>query len=335
MDPDDIVEGSVGEADSSDVTLVSLNKPIWVYGLRNPGWLLPPRDGHAHKIALVALGCTRSNPGPQPEDDRGRFARAVPLFLAETCWFMTGLQPISIIPVVKGSGAAMRDSEMPESEVWDLGGQGMRYVVTGVLDENGLECELSLTLYDAAAQTRIERFTRKFQRFEFGKTVLELEGQLRAALGGSEQPALPWYRLPEVGVIDGYLGALARALTLYLAQKKVLPRDQLAGEPNLLQWIADFAVATHGMPVPPVLLAASLAVDRGMGSTIFQEFKAQTVALMARESNPEAPFYRMAPLLYQLFGMDDLYAERCAELLEIGDSALISWLEALEASYKN
>jgi hypothetical protein len=333
MDPDDVVDESI-EGSSSDVTLVSLNKPIWTYGLRNPGWLLPERDKRAPSVAFVALSCPQSKAGPVPEDDRGRFCRAVALFMTESAYFLTGQNPVAIIPAVKGSGPAMRDAPFTDDEIWGLGQAGMRYVVTGMLEEDGLEGEISFTLYDAKAKTKMERFAQKGQRYEFGRMVLELQDKVCSAIGGTGKSCSPWYATPSPELIDGYLGALARALTLYLSQKGVVPKDNIAGEPNLLQWIADYAVATPGMHVPPVLLAASLSVDRSLATDTYKAFKSQALALVARESDLETPFYRLSPLVYQLFGEDDLYAERCGVLLENGETALISWLETLEAGYK-
>ncbi|MBA3708523.1 MAG: hypothetical protein H0W83_06865 [Planctomycetes bacterium] len=334
MDPDDVVEESIEGAGTTDVTLVSLNKPIWTYGLRNPHWLLPERDKRATSVAFVALSCPQSKAGVIPEDDRGRFCRAVALFLTESAFFLTSHNPVTIIPAVKGSGPSMRDAPFTDDEIWGLGAAGMRYVVTGMLEEDGLEGEVSFTLYDARAKTKMDRFAQKGQRYDFGRMVLDLSEKVCSAIGSSGSSNVPWYASPSPDLIDGYLGTLARSLTLYLAQKGVVPKDALAGEPNLLQWIADFAVATPGMHVPPVLLAASLSVDRSLATDTYKQFKAQSMALVARESDPASPLFRLAPLIYQLFGEDDLYAERCGTLLENGDTPLINWLEALEAGYK-
>jgi hypothetical protein len=334
MDPDDVSVEPVAGGDSTDVTYMSLNKPVWVYGLRNATWLLPAHDARAKLIAFLPLACPSANAGPQPEDDRGRFARAVPLFLAESFWFRTGLRPVAMIPAVKGSGAAMLDTEMGEAEVWDLGAAGVSYVVTGTFAEDGLTCELSLTLYDAVKKQKVQRFSRTGQRFMLGAMTLELEEELRGIFGGESAPAETWYVAPTPALIDGYLGALARALTLFMAEKGVVPRDQVVGEPNLLQWLSDFAVAAGTLPVPPILFTAGVAADRSMGSEVYREFKDQALAIAKGAADPQSPFFRLSPLVYQIFGQDDAYAERCGALLENGDAALLDWLSALETAPK-
>jgi hypothetical protein len=332
MDPDDVSVEPV--AGSTDVTYMSLNKPVWVYGLRNATWLLPTHNARAKLIAFTPLACPAANAGPQPEDDRGRFARAVPLFLAESLWFRSGLRPVAMIPAVKGSGPAMIDAEMTEAEVWDLGAAGMGYVVTGTFAEDGLTCEVSLTLYDAQKKQKVQRFSRTGQRFQLGAMTLELEEELRGIFGAEGAPAETWYVPPTPALVDGYLGALARALTLFMAEKGVVPRDQVVGEPNLLQWLSDFALAAVGLPVPPILFAAGVAADRSMGSDVYAGFKDQALALAARSTDPASPIFRLAPLVYQIFGQDDLYAERCGTLLENGEAALLDWLSALETQPK-
>jgi hypothetical protein len=334
MDPDDVSVEPVAGGDSTDVTYMSLNKPVWVYGLRNATWLLPPHDPRAKLIAFTPLACPSANAGPQPEDDRGRFARAVPLFLAESMWFRAGLRPVAMIPAVKGSGAAMLDKEMAEAEVWDLGAAGIGYVVSGTLAEDGLTCELSFTLYDAIKKEKVQRFSRTGQRFQMGAMTLELEEELRGIFGAEGAPTETWYTAPTPALIDGYLGALARALTLFMAEKHVVPRDQVVGEPNLLQWLGDFALAGGALPVPPILFAAGIAADRAMGSDVWQQFKEQALAIAARDADPASPFFRLSPLIYQIYGQDELYAERCGALLENGEAALLDWLSALETQPK-
>lgn len=333
MDPDDVsMDAATGG--SSDVTYISLNKPVWVYPLRNATWLLPTHDQRAKLIAFTPLSCPVANAGPQPEDDRGRFARAVPLFLAESCWFRSGLRPVAMIAAVKGSGPAMLDREMTEDEIWDVGSAGVGYVVTGTLAEDGLTCELSFTLWDATKKAKVQRFSRSGQRFGLGAMVLELEEELRSVFSGAAAPADSWYQAPGPELIDGYLGCLARALTLFMAEKGVVPRDQVVGEPNLLQWLGDYAMAVPSLPVPALMFAAGIAADRHMGSDAYAGFKPQALALIAREQDASRPFFRVAPLLLQIYGQDDAYAERCEKLLENGDAALLDWLSALEGQPK-
>jgi hypothetical protein len=333
MDPDDVSMEPVS-AGATDVTYISLNKPIWVYGLRNANWLLPAHDPRAKLIAFTPISCPAANAGPQPEDDRGRFSRAVALFLAESFWFNTGLRPVAMIAAVKGAGPAMIDREMTAEEVTDLGTSGYGYVVTGTLTEDGLTCELSLTLWDAQQKKQVQSFVRSGHRYLLGSMVLELDLELRAVFGDEGSPSSLWYQLPGPELIDGYLGSLARALTLFMAQKQVTPSDQLVGEPNLLQWIADYAMAVPSLPLPSILLTASIATDLAMGSDAYLGFKDTALALVAREQDVNMPFYRVAPLLLHIYGDEAGYAERCGSLLENGEADLLDWLSALEEQPK-
>lgn len=331
MDPDDVTMEPVSAGDATDVTYLSLNKPIWVYGLRNAQWLLPARARASEQIAFIPLACTAARPGAQPEDDRGRFARAVALFLSESFWFRTGLRALTMVPAVKGTGPSLADHELSQEEIRDIGRSGIRFLVTGTLAEDGLTTELSLTVWDAPAGESLGRHVRSCPRYHLGAMVLELEAELRERF--SDVPpgtGGEWYETPGPDRIDGYLGSLARGLTLFMAERQVVPRDQLVGEPNLLQWLSDFALSTTDLPIPPVLFAAGLTADRAMGSDAYQQFREQALALVAREQDPSRPFYRVAPILLQMFGDEQGYADRCATLLETGDAPLLDWLAALE-----
>jgi hypothetical protein len=334
MDPDDVSMEPVSAGGATDVTYISLNKPVWVYGLRNATWLLPVHDPRAKLIAFTPLSCPTANAGPQPEDDRGRFSRAVTLFLSESFWFRCGLRPVAMIAAVKGAGPAMIDHEMSQTEVADLGVTGFGYVVTGTLTEDGLTCEIALTLWDAPQQKELQKFVRQGPRFRLGAMVLELDEELRAVFGDQGAPANDWYEAPGPLLIDGYLGALARSLTLFMAEKGVVPRDQLVGEPNLLQWMSDYAAAVVDLPIPSILFTAGIATDRAMGSDIYAGFKDAALALVSRCVDQTHPFYRVAPLLLQIYGDEAAYADRCATLLENGEAPLLDWLSALEEQPK-
>ncbi len=330
MDPDDVSIEPVNSGDDTDVTYLSLNKPMWVYGLRNASWLLPPHDPRAKQIAFIPLACPAARAGPQPEDDRGRFARSVALFLSESFWFQSGLRPLAMIPAIKGTGPSMSDHEMTAEEVNDLSNSGISYCVTGTLAEDGLATELSLNVWDTYNSKVLTAVTRTGPRYNLGAMMLELDGELRQQFASVAAPLCDWYVPPGPETIDGYLGCLSRSLSIFMVERQVVPKEQLVGGPNLLQWMADYAWACSELPVPPVLLTAALAADRNMGSDAYLGFRDLALAMAAREQDPKRPFYRVAPLLFQLFGDEQGYADRCGELLESGDAALLDWLAALE-----
>jgi hypothetical protein len=332
MDPDDVVEeaGSVGG--SSEVTFISLNKPIWFYGLRNPAWLLPARPAQAKSIAFLAVACEQAPAGPRPEDDRGRLARAVPLFLAECCWFRLNLRPVAMIPAVKGMGPAMTDTEMPEEELFELADQGHSFAVTGMLKEDGVICDLSLTLWDLEGRAKVATFNRVGERYTLGQMALALCLQICDAFTDPAPPVSTWYKAPSETVIDGYLGSLSRGLSFYLADKKVLPANELVGESNLLQWMADFATSSPDLQVPGIMLIAGLIADRGMGSDLWKSFKTEALATIRAmgQRDPQSILWMLSPVLFKMYGEDDAYANRVTELFETGDQNMLAWLEALE-----
>src|SRR5690606_1197822 len=76
--------GSSPAAEAPKISLISISKPIWFYGLESlAAQLLPPKDGKLRRIAFAQLALPGyPNLGEamkKPEDELGRLCRALPL----------------------------------------------------------------------------------------------------------------------------------------------------------------------------------------------------------------------------------------------------------------
>ena len=78
-------------AEPPKINLISISKPIWSYGLESLTNVLPVKGDRLRRVAFVQLAL----PGvpdlmdlaKQPEEELGRFCRALPLWFAETFSF--------------------------------------------------------------------------------------------------------------------------------------------------------------------------------------------------------------------------------------------------------
>jgi hypothetical protein len=92
------------------VGLITISKPIWLYGLEAMAdRIFPAKAGRPRRIAFAQLAVIGAyeNPGEameKPEDDLGRLARALPLWLAETFYYSGAYAPIAAVGIMNRPG---------------------------------------------------------------------------------------------------------------------------------------------------------------------------------------------------------------------------------------
>ena len=118
-------------------TIVDVPRPLWHTYLGRPDWLLPsvPRRAKVGILTLAdATGDERVGGGPEAATTVGGLARSTPLALAEALLYTTDVEPMAIIPVVRGLGAVVPAEGWPPEDVIDVGrteGAELNYIVTG------------------------------------------------------------------------------------------------------------------------------------------------------------------------------------------------------------
>ncbi|HSI10217.1 MAG TPA: hypothetical protein VK985_16660, partial [Rariglobus sp.] len=122
------------------VSLVSISKPVWSYGLETIPGVLPARDARNRRIAFAQLatsGLTDLRARlDAPEDDLGRFARGLPLWLAETMYFSGNYTPIAVLGSRDGSRHVLFPHPWTPAnirQIVDTTEGGLDFVVTGTL----------------------------------------------------------------------------------------------------------------------------------------------------------------------------------------------------------
>lgn len=154
--------------------------PIWMYGLRDPQWLLPPKPQNARRVTFLPLGKVMdraSQAEEQREDDVGRLCRAVPLYLAESAYEWTDAHGQVLVPVVIGGGPvvfpAQDEASQRETAVQLASHTDM--LVQGSIDRDGGTWTISLHLWDTAALELIAHEAISADNASLEAAVLELE----------------------------------------------------------------------------------------------------------------------------------------------------------------
>lgn len=226
------------------VSLVSLSKPVWFYGLEALApHLLPPPEGKRRRVAfaqLAVLGLDNAAArAAQPEEALGRLCRGLPLWFAETFACSAGYEPFAAIGASDRRHYALFPTEWVAEnirQVHDTTEGGLDYVVTGALRNRNDDYELSLRIWEVKKYRELKVFSTRW-------TPSDADGELKKfhelVRGYMEWKALPAgtglaYAPPAAPL--AYVHALGSALTLFLGEKGVLAPDQVpAGTDVLLQ----------------------------------------------------------------------------------------------------
>jgi hypothetical protein len=244
-------EGNI--PDVPKVALVSISKPIWFYGLEPmTGQLLPPKTGRVRRIAFGQLALpgypNLSEAMLKPEDDLGRLSRALPLWLAETFYFSAAYSPIAVVGVMNRpalpSHAMLFGAEWTSDnlrQLVDTAGEGLDYVITGALRKVGDDYEVLLRVWEIKKLRERKTFTAKWTATTADTVLTQLHGEVCAFMEWSVACAALAYipaMQPRI-----WLETLGASLGLFLVDKAILPREQLAGTAEALAQAAQRAAA--------------------------------------------------------------------------------------------
>lgn len=223
------------QPEAAQVSMVSISKPIWFYGLEEIApQLLPTKAGRLRRVAFAQLAVPGMagvmQASAQPEDEQGRLTRAIPLWLAETFYFSGGYAAATAVALKGKLHYALLPVEWSGENVRQLSETsdgGLDYVVTGALRNRSGDYELSLRLWEVKKFRELKAFSARWTPASVDEALRQLQEQLR---GYMEWSALPVGHglayAPPLGPLAG-LHALGASLSLFLGEKEMLPTAQL------------------------------------------------------------------------------------------------------------
>lgn len=242
--PPGVIGGPVPGPDAPKVALVSISKPIWFYGLEPmAAQLLPPKEGRLRRIAFAQLAL----PGypdiaaavKRPEDELGRLARALPLWLAEAFYFSPSYAPIAAIAVMNPADGAPAHPMIFGAE-WttenlrqlvDTSDDGLDFIVTGALRANAGDYEALLRVWEVKTFRERKTFQARWTPLTADAALAKLHAEVRGFMEWS--PASAAFAYTPSAQPRAWLDTLGASLGLFLVEKNILPPEALtpaAGE---------------------------------------------------------------------------------------------------------
>jgi hypothetical protein len=246
------------------VSLVSIAKPVWSYGLEAVPGILPPKDAPGRRIAFAQL----ATPGlsdlrerlDRPEDDLGRFARGLPLWLAETMYFSKNYTPIAVL----GSRDQARHVLFPHPwtpanirQIVDTTQGGLDFVVTGTLTGGDRNYRtITLHLWDVAKSRERKTWSLNFTPETADSALQEFHTQFRLFMEWNAHPEGTGLAYSPPSHPSSWVLTLGVSASAFLAENNALDPAQITLPPSLLELVAENAASGEPASLAWLTLAA-------------------------------------------------------------------------------
>lgn len=230
------------------ISLASISKPIWWYGLDTVPNLLPPKDGKLRRIAFAQLAnlglADLGEKMTQPEEELGRFSRGFALWLAETFWYSPHYSPIAAVGLAGKEHFALFGSEWTTEHLRQLVSTvdgGLDYVFTGALQHESGDYELIVRVWEIKKFRERKTFSVRWTPATADAELAKLHEQIRQFMEWSAYPAGTGLTYtPATRPLD-WIHTLGSSAGFFLADKATLPVAQVAAPAEALARAAAIA----------------------------------------------------------------------------------------------
>jgi hypothetical protein len=244
------------------VSLVSIGKPIWSYGLESVDGALPKKEGRLRRVAFAQLALPTAYADPEeamnrPEDEIGRLSRAIPLWFAETFYFSPLYAPIAALGCLQPANGPRRPAIFATDwtvdnlkKLVDSSSDGLDYIFTGTLRREGAEFILIMRVWEVKKLRERKQFTIRWTAATADVELARFHEYVRAFMEWAPYPEGEGIPYSAPSVPTAWLDALGALLGLFLVEKQLMPKEQLPA----LSPVFD-AFAPHAFSPPASSLA--------------------------------------------------------------------------------
>jgi len=287
----DVVPTETGApaAEAPKVNFVSISKPIWFYGLEPlAAQILPEKGSRLRRVAFTQLALLGVEDlgalMQQPESEAGRLTRALPLWLAETFYFSPHYLPIAVVGVLGQKHYALLGTEWTTDnlrQLVDTTEGGLDYIFSGALRQTGADFELVLRVWEVKKLRERKTMTLRWSPATADAELTQLHEQIRAFMEWSPEKSGVAYAPPSRPT--AWLGLLGSALTLFLGDKGLLPKEQLVLPTTIVDAAAEQAATTEAGSLGWLTLTAAARRHGLIGNLAEVQLRSTAVVRQAQE----------------------------------------------------
>lgn len=219
------------------ISLASISKPIWFYGLEEAvPQLLPKKDGKLRRVAFAQ--CTL--PGLQDfadrsariEDDTGRFCRGLSLWFAETFAAAAGYDPIAAVGLSSRQHYFLFPAEWTADnlrELNDTSPAGLDFVVTSSLRNRNDDFELTLRIWEVKKFRELKQFSTRWTPINADAALTQFHAQFRQYMEWTALPEGNGAAYTAPAAPGAHIQALGATLSQFLGTKGALAPEHVTG----------------------------------------------------------------------------------------------------------
>lgn len=236
------------------INLITISRPIWIYGLESIGeQIIPAKGDRVRRIAFAQLALPGVPDALErsraPEDELGRLSRALPLWLAETFSFSPLYQPIATVGLVdETKHYALFPAEWSNENLRQLvetHSQPIDYLFTGALRRTAGDTEVVLRVWEVRKFRERKQFTARWNPANADAILAGLHEQIRQFMEWSAFPDGQGITYTPPHSPSAWLDVLAASLTCFLGDKGLLQPDHIAPTATLFPAAAQTALASE------------------------------------------------------------------------------------------
>lgn len=232
-----IAELSVAESaapelggEKANVSLVSISKPIWFYGLEDhAARLLPRKEGRLRRVAFAQCATLGESDvmerATRPEDAHGRFTRGLALWFAETFHASANWDAVAGIGTFAPEHFALFPVEWSADNVRQLHETtegGLDYVVTGAVKNRNADYELTLRIWEVKKFRELKAFSTRWTPANVDAALAQFHQQVRTYMEWAALPEGNGLAYAPPAVPHVHVQALGGSLGLFLAEKGII-----------------------------------------------------------------------------------------------------------------
>jgi len=285
------------------ISLASISKPIWFYGLEQTApHLLPRKEGKLRRVAFAQ--CTLpgladfAERSARPEDDLGRFCRGLPLWFAETFTASAGYDALAAVGISSRKHYILFPAEWTGENIRELNDSSthpLDYVVTSGLRNRNDDFELVVRIWEVKKFRELKQFSTRWTPASADTVLKEFSEQLRLYM---EWAALPEgnglaYQAPAAP--QAHIQALGATLTQFFGEKGVLAPGQVT--PGAAQFLKNTS-ANPADPRAQLTLLAGLFRQKARGeppeAAALQQARAWLATDQAQKADLSALLIKLA-----------------------------------------
>ncbi|MCC7012067.1 MAG: hypothetical protein IT454_05880 [Planctomycetes bacterium] len=345
-----------GQNQQIEIRLFVVQGPLWMQGLGAP-WLAPEKDAKAPLVTFVGFADEslanvkdKSKP-PRVDEELGRLARALPMYLCESVYLRTAARADMVVPLLPGGAFVVTGHTWP-ADALQKGrpdDQKPEYIVQGVLARDDGGHRVELLIFDAKTSQEVHRIRaiglRKLsaaaQRLEddlldwleqrgVARTVPK-SGLIGKLFGGKPRSGPETVVRPAPDRQEQYLLALANLLGQAIPAIQLGSREILADEKGMLESCLEAAKGDPKCGAARAVAACSVLFALRYGSTQLEGAKAELLKLVDGDQDPQGVLRMLSPGIYARLGEKDKF-ERARKELEVGaGDAYKQWLGNLKS----